>query len=169
MKLEGSISNILPAQAGECELFGDFGVFIQIILGVASILTLFCNKIYLYVYNSETRVRGPQAHLAHIHTGNFSTRIPEIALIHAFCIGCLQANAVCSISALCQPVFGCAPLAACQARRRMHMVLREHDNGHDPGHHDVLPDTSVDRQVRGQARHRRAQVRAVLHRRGQAH
>jgi hypothetical protein len=40
MKLDG----LLPVQVGECELFGDFGVFIQVILGVASILTLLCNS-----------------------------------------------------------------------------------------------------------------------------
>jgi hypothetical protein len=30
------------AMKSECELFGDFGVIIQIILGVASILSLLC-------------------------------------------------------------------------------------------------------------------------------
>jgi len=34
------MKDLLPASAGECELFGDFGVFIQGVLGVASILTL---------------------------------------------------------------------------------------------------------------------------------
>jgi hypothetical protein len=34
-----------PEQQGQCELFGDFGIFIQTVLGVLSILSLFCKNI----------------------------------------------------------------------------------------------------------------------------
>ena len=44
---------LLPApfafQESKCELFGDFGVFIQIILGVSSILSLLCKKAIINV------------------------------------------------------------------------------------------------------------------------
>jgi hypothetical protein len=42
-------------KVGECELFGDFGIFIQIILGALSIGSLLCNIIvYLNDYSEES-------------------------------------------------------------------------------------------------------------------
>jgi hypothetical protein len=42
------MKDLLSPSAGECELFGDFGVFIQAVLGVASIGTLLSIDEYLY-------------------------------------------------------------------------------------------------------------------------
>ena len=36
-------------EMGECELFGDFGVFIQVVLGVSSIGSLLCIPILAFI------------------------------------------------------------------------------------------------------------------------
>ena len=47
---------VAPAgvELGECELFGDFGIFIQIVLGVASIGSLLGISPNLSIHHSKT-------------------------------------------------------------------------------------------------------------------
>ena len=72
-------------ELGHCELFGDFGVFIQVVLGVASIASLFVKRFFEFprrswlIFCLDVSKQGFSALLAHCLNLLLSVVLQEIA------------------------------------------------------------------------------------------